>query len=141
MKKLLLTSLKKALDTLEKSLNITNSSERMKEMDEDLAETVRAGVVQKFEVAYELCWKFMKRWLEENIGKTYVEGVPRYELFRLAAENKLIDNVEDWMQFHKLRNETSHTYNVATAETVFNESAHFCLIAKDFFANLESKNG
>ena len=25
--------------------------------------TLKAGVIQNFEVAYELCWKFIKRWL------------------------------------------------------------------------------
>ena len=39
-------------------------------------EVIRAGVIQSFEFTYELCWKFMKRWLEDNIGSAYVDGVP-----------------------------------------------------------------
>jgi len=105
-----------------------------------LAETVRAGVIQNFEVCYELCWKFMKRWLEANVGKSHVEGVPRYELFRLGAENKLIDDVEEWMSFHKLRNETSHTYDVATAENVFNIANSFYKASMVFYKNIEAKN-
>ena len=57
-------------------------------------EVIRAGVIQSFEFTYELCWKFMKRWLEDNLGSAYVDGVPRRELFRLAAENRLLTDVE-----------------------------------------------
>lgn len=64
MSKLNLTNLEKALKSLDRSLSITRSQERMSAMDEALVETVRAGVIQNFEVAYELCWKYMKRWLE-----------------------------------------------------------------------------
>jgi len=140
MVKLELSSLNKALDALGRSLAITNCAKKMEAMDDDLAETVRAGVIQNFEVCYELCWKFMKRWLKENIGKSYVDGIPRYELFRFSAENKLIDDVEEWMGFHKLRNETSHTYDVATAEQVFNIANSFYKAATVFYKNIEAKN-
>jgi hypothetical protein len=35
----------------------------------------------------------MKRWLEENVGSASVDGVPRRELFRLAAESRLIEEL------------------------------------------------
>ncbi len=28
-----------------------------------------AGVIQNFEFSYELCWKFIRRWLSENPGR------------------------------------------------------------------------
>ena len=52
----------------------------------------------------------MKRWLEENVGSASVDGVPRRELFRLAAESRLIADLPRWMEFHQARNQTSHTY-------------------------------
>ena len=39
----------------------------------------------------------MKRWLEKNYSSSYVDGVTRRELFRLAAENHIIDYVEDYV--------------------------------------------
>ena len=46
--------------------------------------TIAAGVIQNFAFTYELCWKFMKRWIEENVNSEIVDGVTRRELFRKA---------------------------------------------------------
>ena len=55
-----------------------------------LKETVRSGIIQNFEVAYELSWKMMKHSLETNISAESVDGVTRRELFKKAAKNRLI---------------------------------------------------
>ena len=56
----------------------------MSAFHEATQEGIKAGVNQNFKVTYELCWKFTKRWRENNIGATYVDGVTRRELFRLG---------------------------------------------------------
>ena len=132
-----LNSLTKSIDALERSVNTASSLDTS---DDDLRETVRAGVIQNFEVAYEQCWKMMKRWLEENIGSTYVDGVTRRELFRLAAENRLITDVDQWMDYHNERNQTSHTYNEETAQSVFEEATEFVHDAKQLLRALEARN-
>ena len=81
---LYLDSLAKSIDALERAIKTASSLDTV---DKDLQETVRAGVIQNFKVAYEQSWKMMKRWLEENVGATYVAGVTRRGIFRLAAEN------------------------------------------------------
>lgn len=58
-----LDSLIKSIKILERSVKTAN---RVDDSDEDLLETVRAGVIQHFEVAYEVSWKMLKRWLKEN---------------------------------------------------------------------------
>ena len=80
------------------------------------AKVCRAGVIQTFEFTYELCWKFMKRWLAENISPMAVDGIPRKELFRLAAESRLIADFNAWNDHHRARTLTSHTYDQRTAE-------------------------
>ena len=132
-----LDSLTKSIDALERSVKTASSLDTS---DDDLRETVRAGVIQNFEVAYEQCWKMMKRWLEENIGSTYVDGVTRRELFRLAAESRLITDVERWMDYHTARNQTSHTYDEATAQSVFEEATQFADDAKQLLRKLEAHN-
>lgn len=99
-----------------------------------------SGVIQHFEFTYELGWKFIKRWLSVNIGKSEVEGLSRRGLFRLAKEFGLIDSVDEWMLFHAARNETSHTYDENTAEEVFEVSIKFLPVAKKLLTQLELKN-
>jgi nucleotidyltransferase substrate binding protein (TIGR01987 family) len=101
---------------------------------------VRSGIIQNFEVAYELSWKMMKRWIETNISAASVDGVTRRELFRQAAENRLIDDVDLWMSFHAARNETSHTYDNDTAEEVSDSAEQFVAAAQSLLTSLRARN-
>ena len=132
-----LDSLVKSIDALERSVKTTT---RIDASDEDLLETVRAGVIHNFEVAYELSWKMIKRWLKENIGAASVDGTTQRNLFRLGAENRLIADAERWMDYHKARNSTSHTYNEDAAENVFAEAAEFVHDVKYLLRMLETRN-
>lgn len=58
----------------------------------DEKEVIQAGLIQNFELTYELCWKFMKRWLELNLMIGLMDGTIGKELFRNALENKLISD-------------------------------------------------
>ena len=67
-------------------------------------------------------------------------SVTRRQLFRLCHENRLIDDVDEWMDFHKSRNETSHTYNQATAENVFKVAGEFLPAASDVLSRIAARN-
>ena len=134
-----LSGLKKAAASLSKAINVYEESAR-KNMHEDLLDTLKAGVIQNFEFTYELSWKFMKRWIENNISATSVDGVTRRELFRLAAESKLIYDVELWMDFHGKRNISSHTYDEKNADSVFSITQDFLIEVAALLKVLEEKN-
>lgn len=134
-----LSSLQKAVMSLERALNVA-APDRLKEMTADQQEVIRAGVIQNFELAYELCWKFMKRWLETNISPMVADGVTRRELFRLAAENRLIDDVEQWMRYHDARNQTAHIYDLEIAQEVYETARGFVRDARKLLQALESRN-
>ena len=82
----------------------------------------------------------MKRWLEANVGSVYVDGVSRRELFRLAAEHHLIQDVDLWMIYHGAGNQTSYVYDPHIAAAVFGSAAGFFQAAKDFLAAIEARN-
>jgi nucleotidyltransferase substrate binding protein (TIGR01987 family) len=105
-----------------------------------MQDTVKSGIIQHFEVAYEQCWKAMKRWLETNVNPESVDGVTRRELFRLSAENQLIKDVDQWMSFHRGRNETSHTYDAATANEVYATATSFVPEAERFLETITKRN-
>ena len=134
-----ISPLKKAINSLEKSINVITVKLNADSTSADEIEVLKAGVIQAFEFSYELCWKFMKRWLEINVSSEAVDGVARIELFRQSAEVHLITDVEKWMSFHKARNRTSHIYDENVAEEVFLCSTEFLLYAKDFLKRMEAK--
>lgn len=115
-------------------------ADEQSDASDDVVETLRAGVVQNFEVAYEQSWKMMKRWLEVNTTPGDVDGVTRRQLFRLCHENRLIDDVDAWMAFHQSRDETSHTYDAKTADDVFAVAREFLPAASDVFARISERN-
>lgn len=134
-----LSSLQKAVSSLERAIKVASIKIKGK-VNTDEEEVIRAGVIQNFEFTYELCWKFMKRWLEINISGAAVDGIPRKELFRLSAESQLISDVEAWFEYNELRNETAHTYEAKTAEDVYAAASRFAVSARELLKALEAKN-
>ena len=137
---LALDSLQKAVSALAAVLAKSDDVEFMNSLDDVARNAIKAGVVQHFEFTYELCWKFIKRWLETNISPAIADGVTRRELFRLAAENRLLDDVEQWMRYHEARNLTSHIYQPEIAERVYKTAHEFARDAARLLAALEARN-
>ena len=138
--KLDLSSLRKAVESLEKTIRVADDDAFMSRLEEDQKQAVKAGVILNFEFTYELCWKFMRRWLQVNLGPVYVEGVSRRQLFRLSAEHRLVGDVDRWMEYHDARNETAHTYNESTAEDVIETAHQFLADAQKLLQALEANN-
>ncbi|KZX15428.1 HI0074 family nucleotidyltransferase substrate-binding subunit [Methanobrevibacter filiformis] len=104
-----------------------------------LLNTLRSGLIQNFEIAYEMSWKFMKRWLEINISPDIVLGLSRKEFYRIARENLLITDVEKWWSFHEARNKTSYVYDEIIADKTVETAIEFLPYAMDFISKLEEK--
>lgn len=134
-----LSSLEKGVLSLEAALRVSASAKAATFTDEE-KKVITAGVIQNFEFTYELCWKFMRRWIEVNIGRTQSEGIPRRELFRMANENHLISDVDLWMGYHQARNDTSHTYDSAKADEIFKIAGKFQADAKKVLGELKQRN-
>lgn len=135
-----LSPLQSALGALMRALSVTGDLQRWQQFDAQTQETLQAGVIQTFEVAYEQSWKMMRRWLAANPIAGDVDGVPMRQLYRLAAKAGLIDDVDGWMDFHAARNQTSHTYNRAIAQTVFDMAPGFAKQARTMLGQLEKRN-
>jgi nucleotidyltransferase substrate binding protein (TIGR01987 family) len=136
---LILTNFLKAIEALERSLQADKDVSTLA-LSKDIRESIQLGVIHNFKISYEQSWKMMKRWIENHVGSTYVDGVTRRELFRVAAENRLISDIELWMGFHSSRNETSHTYDQATASEVFADAKPFLIEVKTLFDAIQSRN-
>lgn len=135
-----LSSLEKAVVSLQQLHQRVSDEAFMAAQDSVVRLGLQAGLIQNLEFTYELCWKALKRWLENNVNPEAVDGVSRRELFRLAAENRLIEGVDEWMTYHDARNQTSHTYDSALAEEVLKVMADFVRAAQRLLASLKARN-
>src|SRR5205807_520200 len=77
---------------------------------------VRDSAIQRFEISFELCWKFLKAYLEEEHNATCTS--PR-TCFRAAFKIGVIANDPFWIDLTVLRNYTVHTYNEDLADYVY----------------------
>lgn len=77
----------------------------------DLSEAERGGLIQFFEMAFELSWKLLKDYLT---SEGYEITSPR-EAIKQAFQNGLIADGEAWLRALEDRNLTTHTYDEATA--------------------------
>lgn len=81
---------------------------------EQLSILERAGLIQFFEMTFELAWKLLKDY-EEIEG--FIVKTPR-EAIKQAFQSGLVSNGHDWIDALQDRNLTSHTYNEETAIAV-----------------------
>lgn len=102
-------------------------------------EYLRDSVIQRFEFTYELAWKALKRYLEQEEGAENVDILQRRDLYRMAAEKGLISDPVTWFGYHRARNETVHTYQEAKGDEVYAIAAEFVKDAVRLLANLEQR--
>jgi nucleotidyltransferase substrate binding protein (TIGR01987 family) len=102
---------------------------------------LQAGVIKHFEICYELCWKFIQRWVNENYHLTE-EDFPRSrkDLYRFAAKIGLIDDVEAWLRFGDARNLSVHVYDSKQAIEVYEIACSFISKARELYHALEKTN-
>lgn len=81
----------------------------------DLSELEQQGLIQAFEFTHELAWKVMKDYFVDQ-GDTSITG--SRDAMRAAFAVQLITDGQGWMDMIKSRNQSSHTYNLATAQAV-----------------------
>jgi len=128
--KLDFTSLEKALNSLERAI------ERSQTVPED--EEIRDSVIQRFEYTYELSWKMLKRQLKiDSQTPVSIDAMAFKEVIREAAERSLLNNPEAWFEYRRQRNITSHAYNETKAISVYKTALNFLKDAKTLLQNLQ----
>jgi nucleotidyltransferase substrate binding protein (TIGR01987 family) len=107
-----LSSLSRAVQRLREGL----ARQRQEPEDEQL----RDGLIQRFEFAYELTHRTLKRYLKETTASPdEIESAWFADLIRTAsAQGLLHGDWSNWRDFRRMRTRTSHTYNAETAAEV-----------------------
>jgi len=102
-----LQSFRKAFKRLSDAVQISH--------ERKLSELEQQGLIQAFEFTHELAWNVLKDYLDYQ----GIQGVIGSRgATREAFKNGLISDGIVWMDMIKSRNQTSHTYNEATANEI-----------------------
>lgn len=62
------------------------------------------------------------------------------DILRLSAQYGLIENIDDWLDYRKMRNITSHTYDENKAQQVYNGIANFLESSRFLLQQLKIRN-
>jgi len=109
----------KAFETFKRILEIQNPNEAEK-----------MGLIQAFEIVFELSWKTLKDYLFE-IG--FDEKSPKATL-KKAFQIDIISQGHRWMEALESRNETVHTYDNVMAEIMVKKiQENYAGIIKDLY--------
>ena len=108
----------KAFDYLEDAINIESPDV-----------TQKAGLIQFFEMSFELAWKTMKDYLEDQ---GFIDVKSPRDTIKKAFEIELLADGAGWLKALVDRNLTSHTYEEETAIEVER------LIRENYFPLLKS---
>lgn len=98
-------------------------------------EFVRDSAIQRFEFTFELFWKSLKAYAEESGVEAYS---PR-DSVRTAFQLGVIQEHSDWFRMLEDRNLTSHTYNEATAETIYSHLSTYLGLIRQAHAELTQR--
>ena len=96
---------KKAVNRLQKSLDQGSFNELEKD-----------GVVQRFEFTFELAWKTLKKYLEDQ---GFSEIASPKKVIQKSFENNLFSNSDFWIEMLDDRNRMSHMYDQEASEEIF----------------------
>lgn len=92
-------------------------------LEEDKTKRINIdGSIQRFEFCFELCWKMIRRHLEYKGISVRTPRDAFKEAFKLGW---LKEGDTFWSQMIEDRNLTSHTYNEATADSVYSNLSQY----------------
>jgi nucleotidyltransferase substrate binding protein (TIGR01987 family) len=101
-------------------------------------EQLRDGLIQRFEFAYELSHKMLRRYLRERVAAPdEIERLSFTDLIRTGnIQGLLRGDWPVWRRFREMRARTSHSYDERAAADVVSVIPAFLDEAAQFYAEL-----
>ena len=101
-------------------------------------DAIRESVIQRFEVAYDVLWKAIKRYMMFTLGLPDIPNSPK-PIFRLAHENGILSaDISFWLKVADARVATSHDYSSAKADACIELLPTFLDALEPMVARLEN---
>lgn len=107
---------------LQKVENFCKAVDRLNEALTDLewqpnSTVIRDGVIQRFEFTFELAWKSLREYMEDQ-GADMNGIVFSKQVFKAAYAGQIIHDEQVWLSMLASRNITSHVYDDEQAAQV-----------------------
>lgn len=78
-------------------------------------EAIAESVIHRFETAYDVSWKTLKRHLTEVYGVVEMPSSPK-PVFRIADDNGLLEGcIAEWLRYADARTAVAHDYSESNA--------------------------
>lgn len=124
-------------DNFKRAFLLLRESIELKQ-ERGLSDLEKEGVVQRFEYCWELAWKVIKDYLQED-GLVFSIITPKI-VIKEAVAAKFIENGEAWMSALDSRNKMSHIYSRKAFEEVISdiEDSYLALL-DDLYSKLLEK--
>ena len=136
-----LNALNQAVTSLQQALQDSQDPAFTASLTPSQRRLIIAGVIQNFEFSYELCYKMLKRQLEQDAAvPAEIDQLSFKDLIRTAFEAGLLAEPELWFEFRRQRNITSHTYDQLKAQSVYQTATIFLPQAQAVLTKLEQRN-
>lgn len=107
-----LSNLKNSLSTL-----VECYADLSSEKDEKIKTYIQDSCIKRFEYTYETAKKIMNKYLKKEYDKTEQE-LTINNIFREMYGLNLIESFENWVEYRKKRNITSHEYNIDLSNSI-----------------------
>ena len=95
---------------------VTRLEESISDYEKSNMDSVRDGVIKRFEFCTELSWKTLREYL---IDQGYTEINSPRAVMKAAFTDKIIDDEIAWLDIINARNLTAHIYDEQTAQTIY----------------------
>ena len=104
---------------------------------ENFSELEKDGVIQRFEFTFELAWKTLKDYLEDQ---SFADISSPKKAIRKAFESGLIQDGNIWIEMQEDRNRMAHIYNQSESEKIFeNIKEKYAKALNDLIVALEKE--
>ena len=135
------TALDNSFTSLVETLISLENQEWFNAQQSIIQDTLIAGAIQKFEFVYELDIKMLKRQLKRIASNDLdIDSADFRDVIRLSLQYGLIERMEDWLDYRKMRNITSHTYDESKAQQVYNGIFDFLESSRFLLKQLQQRN-
>lgn len=99
------------------------------------SEYMRDSAIQRFEFTFELSWKLIKAFLEEEKGITCRS--PK-DCFKDGFQQGIIEYDDFWIKITDLRNTIAHIYEEAAAEDIYNQLPKILNYFRELLKNIKN---